>query len=195
MRSTPRHGPIEVEVGSTPTRPAAHAATPVIKKPVMRSVPARIAAAREGGNDVAISPRTVDIPIASPAKVPAAFVPAVALPVQKSDPVSGAMVISAPPPVSSPAGIQITLSSSDATQVPQATYIQPGGGGGTTASSSEGSFTAEVTTPEQAAAEQRAGGFSFVTLLGGGAVGFVAGGPIGGAIGAVLGYFAGRAKR
>lgn len=204
--TTPRRGPVEIDI--RPRAPTTHAATAVQPKSAsVLNVQARIAAARGSGNDVTISPRTVDIPVAAPAKVPAAFVPAVALPVQKADPVSGAIVISAPPPVSSPGGIQIAIPSSDAIKVPPAVAIRDSGGsttalsipftsgGGGASSASEGSFTADVTTAEQVAAEQKAGGgLSFVTLLGGGAVGFVAGGPIGGAIGAVLGYFAGRKR-
>lgn len=207
MTNPRRMVPMETEIRpGTTTRTVSHSATPVQQKSAaVLNVRARIAAAREGGNDVVISPRVVDVPVAAPRQVPAVFVPAVALPIQKADPTSGAIVISAPPAVSSPNGIQIVMPSPDVVKVPPAATVGPTSAssntssipftGGGTGSSSEGSFTADVTTAEQVAAEQKAGGgLSIATLLGGGAVGFFVAGPIGGAVGAVLGYLAGRSK-
>lgn len=136
------------------------------------------------------------VPIALVTQAPPEFIPIVAKPVEPTIEIpmstTSADIPVMPAPTVPPA-IQIATPSPTSTFVPPSIFIPTSGGA---SSVPEGAFEATVSAPEAVLGAETVsgGGFSVAAALGGGAVGFVAAGPVGAIVGLALGYFAGRAK-
>jgi hypothetical protein len=140
---------------------------------------------------IVVKAQSIIAPIKTMQVLPTMIAP-VSAPTQTSTPVPIAVppaptVVSAPPPV-------IVTPVAPPTKAAAATGVTAGGGPSVAFDVPAGSGPIEATAvPFTVGGEGASGGTGFGLALGGGAVGFFAAGPVGGLVGAVLGFVASRA--